>query len=71
MPDDRVTISARNRGGKIIYPNLWLMTLFDHSIIANSAFSWWGVSLYSNKLKAVFLLISRGMMETVVGVLMV
>jgi hypothetical protein len=45
LPNKRVTYIAHNRGDENAYADLWLMTLCQHFIIANSTFSWWGAWL--------------------------
>jgi len=45
LPSDRVTIVNHNYGDINAYADLWLMTLCNHFIIANSTFSWWGAWL--------------------------
>jgi hypothetical protein len=53
LPDDRVTLVAHNQGDVTAYADLWLMTLCQHFIIANSTFSWWGAWLAANPAKQV------------------
>jgi len=45
LPDSRVTLVAHNEGDAQAYADLWLMTLCQHFVIANSTFSWWGAWL--------------------------
>jgi hypothetical protein len=44
---------AHNRGDEQAYAVLWLMTLCQHFIIANSTFSWWGAWLAAHPSKQV------------------
>jgi hypothetical protein len=53
LPDARVTLVAHNFGDEKAYADLWLMTLCNHFIIANSTFSWWGAWLATNGSKQV------------------
>jgi hypothetical protein len=53
LPDDLVTLVAHNQGDEHAYADLWLMTLCQYFIIANSIFSWWGAWLAANAAKQV------------------
>jgi hypothetical protein len=53
LPDDRITLVHHNQGDAMAYADLWLMTLCQHFIIANSTFSWWGAWLSENPNKVV------------------
>jgi hypothetical protein len=53
LPDTRVTLVAHNQGDEHAYADLWLMTLCQHFIVANSTFSWWGAWLAANPGKQV------------------
>ena len=53
LPDARVTLVSHNQGDEHAYADLWLMTLCQHFVIANSTFSWWGAWLANNPSKQV------------------
>lgn len=53
LPEDKSTIVAYNRGDKMAYADLWLMTQCQHFITANSTFSWWGAWLAKHEEKIV------------------
>jgi len=45
IDSDRVTPVIHNNSDDMAYADLWLMSLCDNFIIANSTFSWWGAWL--------------------------
>lgn len=45
LPPSRSTLVNHNRGDAQAYADLWLMSLCQHAITANSSFSWWGAWL--------------------------
>lgn len=45
--DDPVTFVSHNKADRN-YEDLWLMSLCQHHVVANSSFSWWGAWLASN-----------------------
>lgn len=53
LPDARVTLVSHNQGDEHAYADLWLMTLCQHFVIANSTYSWWGAWLANNPSKQV------------------
>lgn len=53
VPRDRVTFVSFNHGDINAYADLWLMTLCNHFIIANSTFSWWAAWLSNSDRKIV------------------
>ncbi|MBI5890595.1 MAG: alpha-1,2-fucosyltransferase [Nitrosomonadales bacterium] len=48
-----VTLVDHNKGDESAHADLWLMTLCQHFITANSTFSWWGAWLGGGKEKIV------------------
>lgn len=53
LTDERMTLVSHNRGDATAYADLWLMTLCNHFVIANSTFSWWGAWLAENPDKVI------------------
>jgi hypothetical protein len=53
FPEGRVTAINHNIGDEHAYADLWLMSLCQHFIIANSTFSWWGAWLSERQGKCV------------------
>jgi len=53
IPNDRVTVVCHNNSDEMAYADLWLMSLCNNFIIANSTFSWWGAWLAKNRMKVV------------------
>ena len=53
LSDQRITCVSHNHGDENAYADLWLMTLCQHFIIANSTFSWWGAWLAEYKDKQI------------------
>jgi hypothetical protein len=45
LPGERVTLVSHNDLEDLAYADLWLMSLCNHCITANSTFSWWGAWL--------------------------
>ncbi|GMO69652.1 MAG: hypothetical protein Ta2A_17850 [Treponemataceae bacterium] len=43
-----------HNGIEYAYEDMYLMSICEHNIIANSSFSWWGAWLNQNKNKMVF-----------------
>lgn len=44
---------VEHNGEELAYEDLWLMSICDHHVIANSSFSWWGAWLGENPRKLV------------------
>jgi len=55
FPKDRSTFISHNKGDVNAYADLWLMSLCNNFITANSTFSWWGAWLCSNRSKIVIM----------------
>lgn len=53
LDKERVTLVSHNKGDNNAFADLWLMTLCQHFITANSTFSWWGAWLGGGKEKIV------------------
>lgn len=53
LPDERITCVSHNRGDENAFADLWLMTLCQRFIIADSTFSWWGAWLAEHVSKQV------------------
>ena len=53
IPHNRFTLVDHNQNKGMAYADLYLMTLCDHYIIANSTFSWWGAWLGRKKDKKI------------------
>tara|TARA_B100000524_G_scaffold264122_1_gene144265 strand:- start:15315 stop:16211 length:897 start_codon:yes stop_codon:yes gene_type:complete len=53
LPNHRFTLIGHNFGDENSYADLWLMSLCDHFIIANSTYSWWGAWLSESNVKYV------------------
>ena len=53
FPLNRSTVVSHNYGDENAYADLWLMSLCNNFIIANSTFSWWGAWLSESKTKIV------------------
>jgi hypothetical protein len=53
LPEGRATLVSHNLGQNNAFADMWLMTLCQHFIIANSTFSWWGAWLANERLKIV------------------
>lgn len=53
LDKERVTLVSHNKGDENAFADLWLMTLCQHFITANSTFSWWGAWLGGDRDKIV------------------
>jgi hypothetical protein len=66
FPSGRVTLVNHNQGDENAYADLWLMSLCEYFIMANSTFSWWGAWLSEPRSKCIIapsVRISGGKME--------
>ena len=65
LPENRVTYVTNNVDASKAYADLWLMTLCDHFIVANSTFSWWGAWLGAKNENSIVIAPGREIYESV------